>query len=217
MVCERVVKLWRTHGVVAGLFDATTVFIGFSGFGSKKDRQMNGEGVAFGAYNDAYALPTRFLDLLEEGDQSQEKTPGCRMTSTKTPNRISKSIETLQKELLQRLLDQEANESHREGEIRATSETKGMMAPPSPEPALLDLTTRLKQKFGLGSNREMRKRFYDRLTREVEKFGTPVLEIIRHCSAESSHAKYPDRWFCKAVRIRLIEAGYLKSEMRSDI
>lgn len=66
---------------------------------------------------------------------------------------------------------------------------------------------RLRRKFGLGQDPGRRQKLYDRVAALAAKHGDRVFTIISECVAESVGTRYPDRYFCKAVKLRLQEAG----------
>jgi len=72
------------------------------------------------------------------------------------------------------------------------------------------IVERLVRKFGDGHKPQLRRALFERLSREVELSGEPVLRIISECVLASESATYKDRYFCAAVTRRLREAGYLK-------
>ncbi len=69
---------------------------------------------------------------------------------------------------------------------------------------------RLISKFGTGQQPKLRQALYERLSREAELNGEPVLRIISECVLASESATYKDRYFCAAVTRRLREAGFFK-------
>jgi len=66
---------------------------------------------------------------------------------------------------------------------------------------------RLERKFGLGDQPGTRRRLYQRLQTIVEQHGEMALKVISETVAESGHARKPDRWFVRSVKLRLQEAG----------
>ncbi len=72
------------------------------------------------------------------------------------------------------------------------------------------IVERLKRKYGLGPKPKARMAFYRRLQHAVDVHGDPAYEIISEVvqAAESAGTR-SHLYFCKAVKLRLDEHGYL--------
>lgn len=76
------------------------------------------------------------------------------------------------------------------------------------------IVQRLERKFGLGDQPGTRRRLYQRLQNLVDQHGEAAFRVIAETVAESGHARKPDRWFVRSVKLRLQEAGmWLSSEV----
>lgn len=76
-----------------------------------------------------------------------------------------------------------------------------------PPLALPSVSARLQRKFGLGEAPNKRMKLYKRLEALVEKWDQKVLDLISEAVAEAVGARKPDRYFCRAIVLKLREAG----------
>lgn len=68
------------------------------------------------------------------------------------------------------------------------------------------LAQRLERRFGLGAMPDKRRALYARL--ELMAAGNPLIEpLIREAAAEAVGKNHPDRYFCRAVVLKLREAN----------
>lgn len=70
----------------------------------------------------------------------------------------------------------------------------------------------LEQKFGLGSQPELRRKLFQRLELAVEIHGERALKPLQTVAAEARGARKPDRYFCRAALCRLREMNLLEME-----
>jgi len=70
----------------------------------------------------------------------------------------------------------------------------------------------LEQRFGLGSQPELRRRLFQRLQLAVEVHGERALKPLQTVAAEAKGARKPDRYFCRAALLRLRELNLLEME-----
>lgn len=75
-----------------------------------------------------------------------------------------------------------------------------------------NVASRLWKVFGGGDNPALRRRFYERLEREVQLNGEHVYRLVQGAARAATTANNPGRYFCTAVSRRLREAGYLVDE-----
>lgn len=76
-----------------------------------------------------------------------------------------------------------------------------------------NIAERLEKRFGLGDQPDRRRRLYRTLERLVLEYGEKAYRIIAEVASDSTHADHPDRWFCKAVVLRLRNAGLPDQEV----
>lgn len=69
------------------------------------------------------------------------------------------------------------------------------------------ITERLKKKFGLGQYAIKRLKLYARLEQLYTKHPELVNQLISEAVAASVAARHPDRYFCVAIKQKLIDAG----------
>lgn len=68
------------------------------------------------------------------------------------------------------------------------------------------IAQRLEARFGLGADPHKRRAFYLRLQMLVS--ARPELEaLIKEAASQASIARNPDRYFCRAVRMKLMDAA----------
>lgn len=67
---------------------------------------------------------------------------------------------------------------------------------------------RLVRKFGYGQSPVKRKELYRRLEKLAEAKGEAVIDLISEAVAESVGARMPDRYFCRAIVLKLREHGF---------
>lgn len=72
----------------------------------------------------------------------------------------------------------------------------------------LGVAERLVRKFGYGQAPAKRRELYRRLEALAALKGDEVLEVISEAVAEAVGARMPDRYFCRAVVVKLREHGY---------
>lgn len=70
----------------------------------------------------------------------------------------------------------------------------------------------LEQRFGLGSQPELRRRLFQRLQLAVEVHGERAKKQLQIVAAEAKGARKPDRYFCRAALCRLREMNLLEME-----
>ncbi len=197
--------------------------IAFPAFPKRPIQKIYGEGVAFLGYNDALERSDAFLKSVFRKRSGTLKTWRCQIPlfedeaqtaypPPQTASRIKDSLEIVLARARQRIVELEEIESQKISDGSAAPADGGRLAPPRDRPELRTVAEHLRERFGLGNDPKMRASFYARLQREVTKHGSKPYAIIRECVAESTRARHPDRWFCKAVRSRLIEFGFLQSE-----
>lgn len=93
-------------------------------------------------------------------------------------------------------------------EEQAAEEKKRQAVPPRRAGSAWSVAERLTRRFGLGSDPERRQRFYRKLEELVADHGDPVMTIISDCVASAEKARSKQRYFCKAVTLRLRENGF---------
>lgn len=78
-----------------------------------------------------------------------------------------------------------------------------------------NITNRLKTKFGLGTNPDLRLALYEKLARLVTEGtteeGAAVYETIASCVADAEGKDDPGRYFARVVLLRLQERGLVRS------
>ena len=68
------------------------------------------------------------------------------------------------------------------------------------------LASRLERRFGLGAMPDKRRALYARLQLMANE--NPLVELlVREAAAEAVGKDYPDRYFCKAIVLKLREAS----------
>jgi hypothetical protein len=70
----------------------------------------------------------------------------------------------------------------------------------------------LEQRFGLGSQPDLRRRLYHRLGLAVEVHGERAFGQLKILAAEARSARKPDRYFCRAALCRMREMGLLEMQ-----
>jgi hypothetical protein len=70
----------------------------------------------------------------------------------------------------------------------------------------------LEERFGLGSQPELRRRLFQRLQLATEVHGERALNQLKIVAAEAKGARKPDRYFCRAALCRLREQNLLEME-----
>lgn len=93
-------------------------------------------------------------------------------------------------------------------EEQAAKAQQNATVPPKRAGSAWSVTERLTRRFGLGGDANRRRRFYAKLEHLVETHGDQVLTIISDCVWAAERARNRDRYFCKAVTLRLKEAGF---------
>lgn len=91
-------------------------------------------------------------------------------------------------------------------EVAGLGEVMREVGSPAAEEART-ITARLRKKFGLGEQPEKRMRLYLRLEALEKVHGERIVQVISEAVAESITARFPDRYFCKAVAAKLKDAG----------
>lgn len=109
----------------------------------------------------------------------------------------ARTFEATRRNLKEMLAENLAAEAKRNAEV-----------PPKRAGAAWSVAERLTRRFGLGSDPERRQRFYGKLERLVEEHGDQVLTIISDCVWAAEKARSKQRYFCKAVSLRLKENGF---------
>lgn len=67
-----------------------------------------------------------------------------------------------------------------------------------------NIAERLVSRFGLGDKPEIRRRFYRRLQHAVDLYGDRAYEQICEAVTDAMKATSPARFFCSAIKSRLI-------------
>lgn len=75
-----------------------------------------------------------------------------------------------------------------------------------------NLDQRLEKKFGGGDRPDLRTRLFDRLIRDLHKYGLPVWRIILSADRSSRTARDVPRYFCCVVSKRMREAGFFRDD-----
>lgn len=80
------------------------------------------------------------------------------------------------------------------------------------EAAPATIAWHLEQRFGVGSQPELRRRLFQRLQLAVEVHGERALKPLQTVAAEARGARKPDRYFCRAALLRLRELNLLEMD-----
>jgi adenosylmethionine-8-amino-7-oxononanoate aminotransferase len=81
--------------------------------------------------------------------------------------------------------------------------------PPPPRPGSIcdTICQRLQRKFGLGDEPRKRMALYRQLEALARIHEEAILALISEAVCGAAQARYPDRYFCRAIRLKIAAAG----------
>ena len=103
--------------------------------------------------------------------------------------------------VLQRILKLQAAQEAAKAEAEAAAAARAQAEP------VPTVAARLEKKFGLGDDPARRRRLYQQLEKLVERYNDEARALISEAVMESATARAPARYFCRAIKLKLRDAG----------